>query len=179
MFQPDDFLFWTDAIFTTLASSGVVGPTGPPVSATAASSFVSGAGYQITQYVNSTSPDLVAVQDMTNLGAFSNQASQSTLSAIQNWATTTFGGKVDGLGHTLKDYLADGLFVNASYPSAQQIQGFFKQQILARMINMSWRTSNVKVFIMFADTSSQDDATGPGQAKFYSPEDQGVYYLYK
>ncbi|KAK4225150.1 hypothetical protein QBC38DRAFT_271617 [Podospora fimiseda] len=90
----------------------------------------------------------------------------------------TFRGGKDGSKGTILDYIAGGSFVAASVlPSPKSIESFYKAQMASRTINAKWRTR--KVFIMFTQTSDEDDISGPNQTKYYSKEDRGVYCLYQ
>ncbi len=123
-------------------------------------------------------PNLTPDQGTSLLEALATSTGQSTRAALETWVIATFNGQTDVNGHTLKDYLSGGSFMQNQFPSNQAIERFFNQQLLARSINMGWRTSNEKVFVMAA-TASADDSHGPNITKYYSTQDQKVYYLYK
>ena len=171
----DQFIIWLGALIATIASAGTLAPEAVGFSIAAAGAFISAAGQQLSL---SLSPDITPGQGTSLLEALATSTGESTRAALEDWVNATFNGQTDANGHTLKDYLSGGLFMQPQYPSNQAIESFFKQQLLARAINTAWRTSGEKIFIMAA-TASADDSHGPNATKYYSEQDQKVYYLYR
>ncbi|KAM7191314.1 hypothetical protein V8F20_009369 [Naviculisporaceae sp. PSN 640] len=103
---------------------------------------------------------------------------ESTRRMLSEWANSTFMGEKDKSNHTILEYLAGGAFVDSdAIPPPEDIEAFYKTQMVSRTINAKWRTS--KIFIMFKSTLDADINSGPSQTKYYSEEDKGVYYLYE
>jgi hypothetical protein len=185
-YLPDDFAFWIVAAITSIASLGILAPesvalalglevTDIAVIATSAGAFASAAVQQITE---SLRPDLTPSQGLAQLGAFGTTVGSDTRTTIEQWANTTFRGHSDAAGKDLRDYLRGGSYAGPIFPSNQEIETFFKDQMVSRIINSAWNSNNVKVFIMFANTTDSSDSHGPSYAKYYSEKDGGVYYLY-
>jgi hypothetical protein len=61
-------------------------------------------------------------------------------------------------------------------PSASHIESFYKKQLISVVINSQWRKR--KVFTTFFQTNDTEDASGPNQTRYYSNENNGVYYTY-
>jgi hypothetical protein len=48
--------------------------------------------------------------------------------------------------------------------------------MVSRTINAKYKTQ--RVFVTFTKTKDEDHVGGPNATKWYSKEDEGVYYLY-
>lgn len=169
-------VIWIVASITSVAAFGSLADVGTTIAAGALANFVSAAANQVVQ---SLTPNLTPTEGIAQLGAFATQAGETTRRSLEQWVNGTFGGQQDVLGHSLKDYIAGGSFVQLSPPSSHEIEEFYKQQMLARTINLAWKISHSKVFIMFANTTDPNDDHGPNETKYYSAKDGGVYYLYR
>ena len=175
-YAPASVVIWVVAGITSVAAFGALGGEEVGIAAGALANFVSAAANQVVQ---SLSPQLTPTEGVAQLGAFATQAGETTRRSLEQWVNMTFSGQQDVLGHSLKDYIAGGSFVQLSTPSNHEIEEFYKQQMLARTINLAWKTSHSKVFIMFANTTDPNDDHGPNETKYYSANDGGVYYFYR
>jgi hypothetical protein len=176
IYPPALVLIWVLASISSVATFGSLNSVETGIATGALANFVSAAA---NQAMLSLSPDLTPTQGIAQLGAFATQAGETTRQSLEQWVNTTFSGQQDVLGHSLKDYVAGGSFVELSPLSNYEIEEFYKQQMLARTINMAWKTSHSKVFIMFANTTDPNDDHGPNETEYYSAKDGGVYYLYR
>lgn len=175
-YPPASVVIWVVASIMSVASFGSLGSVETGIAVGALANFVSAAANQVVQTL---SPNLTPTEGVAQLGAFATQAGESTRRSLEQWVNLTFSGQQDVLGHSLKDYIAGGSFVQLSPPSSHDIEEFYKQQMLARTINLAWKTFHSKVFIMFANTTDPNDDHGPNETKYYSVKDGGVYYLYR
>jgi hypothetical protein len=169
-------VIWIVAGITSVASFGSLEGVEAGIVAGALANFVSATANQVVQ---SLSPNLTPSEGISQLGAFATQTGETTRRSLEQWLNVTFSGQQDALGHSLKDYIAGGSFVQLSSLSNHDIEEFYKQQMLARTVNLAWKTSHAKVFIMFANTTDPNDDHGPNETKYYSAKDGGVYYLYR
>ena len=58
---------------------------------------------------------------------------------MQNWAADTFAGKPDLNGNTIVDYMSGGVLLAAQTPKASDVEQFYKDQMVSRIIQTLWQ----------------------------------------
>ena len=61
-------------------------------------------------------------------------------------------------------------------PGVSNVEIFYRKKLYSMYVNSQWRQG--KIFVNFLRTNNTNDASGPGDARYYSEEDGGVYYTY-
>jgi hypothetical protein len=174
-FSPNSFVLWINTIITSIATFGSLHDNVRGIETTSATNFISATNNQLDL---SLSPNLTPEEGIAQLGSFATQIGESTRQSIEQWVNATFYGQQDAQGHTLRDYIAGGLFLQRETPLNSEIETFYRTLMVAKTVNLAWHMSGSPVFIMFANTTNPDDSHGPNATKYYSAEDGGVYYLY-
>ena len=175
-FSPGSFVLWITTIIASIASFGSLHDDVRGIETAAAASFISATGHQL---VLSLSPNLTPEEGIAQLGAFATQIGEQSRQSMEQWVNATFYGQQDAQGHTLRDYIAGGSFLQWDTPLNSDIESFYRTLMVAKTVNFAWRTSGSPVFIMFANTTNPEDSHGPSATKYYSAEDGGVYYMYR
>ena len=175
-FSPNSFVLWITTIVTSIATFGSLHSEATGIETASAAKFISATGNQL---VLSLGSDLTPQEGIAQLGAFSTQIGEKTRQSIEQWVNATFYGQQDAQGRTLRDYIAGGSFLQWETPLNTDIEAFYRTLMVAKTVNLAWRTSGSPVFIMFANTTNPDDSHGPNATKYYSAEDGGVYYMYR
>ena len=175
-FSPNSFVLWITTIITSIAAFGSLQNEVHGIEAASTANFISATGSQL---VLSLSPNLNPEEGIAQLGAFATQTGQDTRQSIEQWVNATFYGQQDAQGHTIRDYIAGGSFLQWDTPLNSDIEAFYRTLMIAKTVNLAWHTSGSPVFIMFANTTNPDDSHGPNATKYYSAEDGGVYYMYR
>ena len=175
-FSPDSFVLWITTIIASIATFGAMNGEVRGIETASAANFISATGSQL---VLSLSPNLTPQEGIAQLGSFATQIGEHTRQSIEQWVNATFFGQQDAQGHTLRDYIAGGSFLQWETPLNSDIEAFYRTLMVAKTVNYAWQMSGSPVFIMFANTTNPDDSHGPNAMKYYSAEDGGVYYLYR
>jgi hypothetical protein len=175
-FPPSSFVLWITTIIASIATFGSVHGDVRAIETASAANFISAMGNQL---LLSLSPNLTPEEGIAQLGSFSTQIGENTRQSIEKWVNATFFGQQDAQGHTLRDYVAGGSFLQWDTPLNSDIEAFYRTLMVAKTVNYAWQISGSPVFIMFANTTNPDDSHGPNTMKYYSAEDGGVYYLYR
>lgn len=174
-FSPHSFVLWVATIITSIAAFGPLHDEVRGLETASAANFISATGNQLALSLSSN----LTQEGIAQLGAFSTQTGENTRQSIEQWVNATFYGQQDAQGHTLRDYIAGGSFLQWDTPLNSDIEAFYRTLMVAKTVNLAWQTSGSPVFIMFANTTNPDDSHGPNVTKYYSAEDGGVYYMYR
>ncbi|KAH0538828.1 hypothetical protein FGG08_004604 [Glutinoglossum americanum] len=205
-FALGDAAFWIVAVITALAAFGTFGAVELAVALVGVGAFAGAAIQQVTLAL--TPSNGFASETATKLGAFASLAGSSTRKGLEEWANSTFAGEPDAKQNTimqdlpfsnfqklLRASLMGGSYLGDNIPSNNDIEEFYKKQLISRTVNSEWRQVCIrltrepsilttyrrtqKTFIYFAKTDDPNDSNGPNVTKYYSEEDGGVYYLYR
>jgi hypothetical protein len=114
-------------------------------------------------------------EGLAALNEYATQAGVSSRTAVETWANATFWGQNDSENKnilwdssslpfpisskswadkldSLSDYLYNGTFSGSNLPSPTQIELFYKQQMISRIINSQWKYDDAQ-FYAFKNSS--------------------------
>ena len=109
-------------------------------------------------------------EGLAALNEYATQAGVSSRNAVETWANATFWGQNDSENKNilwdssslpfptsskswadkldfLSDYLYNGTFSGSNLPSPTQIELFYKQQMISRIINSQWRYDGAQFYV--------------------------------
>lgn len=144
-FPPDDQNFpfgdgspWIIAILTILFAFPLFwGERAAMAGATTGALLVGGTTTAEDRLEPPPGSNIMSVIEMQKYAA---EYGESTRRMLSGWANTTFAGEADGANNTILDYLAGGAFVDSDViPPPENIESFYKTQMVSRTINAKWR----------------------------------------
>lgn len=173
VFALEDVSFWIVAILTIFAT---VASIIFPASAIPVLGIGAFAGAGVQELTESLKPGVPKSVQLAKITVFATTTGQTARQNLETWANQTFTGELDSSGKNFLDYTAGGSFISPMLPNSNQYEEFYEKQMISRTIGASWASH--RYYVTFSRSNDSSIATGPPSARYYSQEDQGVYYVY-
>lgn len=185
VFVGDDVSYWITAALASIATYGMMAVTGVGASAVALRTTIGA----VAAFGGATASQVSAgMQPVTGLTRSDGEEmlhdmivtfSQTSRDALELWSNNTFSGKLDVHNLTIIDYINGGRFLLAeSIPDMKSVVQYYKSVLVARIVNLLWRTKQVYVI----STSQNLNATGEEQSvqniSWTSPSSGRTFVLY-